>query len=135
MLFINRLDLFLLLFICLVSRCFSSTPPRGTKKEVNRALATGVRSLSFGSDDEDDMNQHGSARSPPRTRIRGPFSDDEDEGRGASSGGTNSAISGQSSGYRRPNQLVLDDSESDDDESSVKRAETSATSGVFNQRI
>jgi hypothetical protein len=135
MLFINRLDLFLLLFICFVSRCFSSTPPRYTKKEVNRALATGVRSLSFGSDDEDDMNQQGSARSPPRTRIRGPFSDDEDEGHGASSGGTNSAISRQSLGYRRPNQFPLGDFESDEDESSVKRAETSATSGVFDRII
>ena len=132
MLFIDRLDLFLLLSICFISQCFSSTPPRGTKKEANRALEVGVRSLSFGSDDEDDKNQHGSVRSPPRMRIRGPFSDDEDEGRGASSSGTNSAISRQSSGYRRPNQLVLDDSGSDDDDSSVKRAETSATSGVFN---
>jgi hypothetical protein len=130
MLFIIRLNLLLLILICIVSRYFASTPPRGTRKEVNRALATGVRSLSFDSDDEDDMGQHGSIRPPPRTQIRGPFSDDEDEGHGASSSGTNSGVSAQSSGYRRPNKLKLGESESDD-ESSVNRGEISATSGVF----
>lgn len=131
MLFIIRLELSLLIFICIVSRCFAGTPPRGTKNEVNRAITAGVRSLSFDSDDDDDdMSQHGTARSPPRTKIRGPFSDDEDEGHGASSSGTNSGVSAQSSGYRRPNKLKLDESESDD-ESSVNRGEISATSGVF----
>lgn len=127
---INRLDLVLFfLFISLVIRCFSSASSRGNRKEVNRALATGVRSLSFDSDEEESSNQRGAVQSPPRTRIRGPFSDDEDEGRGGSSGGTNSAISRQSVDYRRPNQFTLSDSDSDA-ESSIKRAEISGTSGV-----
>jgi hypothetical protein len=130
MLFIIRLELSLVIFICIVSRCFAGTPPRGTKNEVNRALTAGVRILSFDSDDDDDMSQHGAARSPPRTKIRGPFSDDEDEGHGASSSGTNSAATAQSSDYRRPNKLTFSESESDD-ESSIDRRQMSATSGVF----
>jgi hypothetical protein len=132
MLFIIRLNLLLLLliFTCIVSRCFAGTPPRGTRKEVNQALATGVRSLHFDSDDEDDMSQHGPARSPPRTQLRGPFSDEEDEGHGVSSSGTNSGASAPSSGYRRPNKLKFSESESDD-ESNVEPGQTSATSGVF----
>jgi hypothetical protein len=130
MLFIIQLNL--IIFICIVSRCFTVTSPRGTRKEVNRALVIGVRALSFDSDDEDDMNRHGSARSPPSTRIRGPFSDDEDEGHGASSSGTSSGISGQSSGYRRPNQLTFSESGSDY-ASSIGRGRMSATSGVFNE--
>jgi hypothetical protein len=127
MLFIIRLNL-LVLLICIISRCFAVTPPRGTKKEVDRALAAGVRALSFDSDDEDNIIQ----RSPPRTRIRGPFSDDEDEGHGASSSGTSSGISGQSSGYRRPNPLTFSESGSDY-ASSVGRGQMSATSGVFDE--
>jgi hypothetical protein len=130
MLFIIRLNLLLLIFIYMVSRCLAGTSPRGARKEVNRALATGVRSLSFDSDDEDDKSQHGSARSPPRAQIRGPFSDDEDEGHGASSSGTNSGASVQSPDYRRPNKLTLSGSGSDD-RSSIKRGEMSETSGVF----
>jgi hypothetical protein len=132
MLFIIRLELSLLIFICIVSRCFAGTPPRGTKNEVNRAITAGVRSLSFDSDDDDDdnMSQHGAARSPPRTQIRRPFSDDEDEGHGASSSGTNSAASAQSSGYRQPNKITFSESESDE-ESSIDRGQMSATSGVF----
>ena len=127
MLFIIRLNLFLLL-ICLTSRCLAVTPPRGTKKEVDRALVTGVRALSFDSDDEDNIIQ----RLPPRTRIRGPFSDDEDEGHGASSSGTSSGVSGRSSGYRRPNPLTFSGSGSDY-ASSVGRGQMSETSGVFDE--
>lgn len=129
---INRLDLVLFVFfvfISLVIRCFSSASSRGNRKEVNRALATGVRSLSFDSDEEENFNQHEIVYSPPRASIRRPFSDDEDEGHGGSSIGTNSAISRQSIDYRRPNQFALSDSDSDA-ESSIKRAEISGTSGV-----
>ncbi len=130
MLFIIRLNI-LLLFMCIVSRCFAGSSPRNTKKEINRALTTGVRSLSFDSDEENDRSQHESARlPPPSTRLRGPFSDDEDEGHGASSSGTNSGASAQSSGYRRPNQLTFSESESDD-RSSIGRGRMSVTSGVF----
>lgn len=130
MLFVIRLSL---LFICIVSQCFASASSRGTKKEINRALTTGVRALKFDSDDEDDMSQQESVQSPPSARIRGPFSDDdEDEGRGASSSGTSSGASAQSSSrYRRPIQFRLSDIESDD-ESRIGRADMSATSGVFN---
>ncbi|CAF0955322.1 unnamed protein product [Adineta steineri] len=122
MLFIIRLYLLLL---CIVSRCFAGTSPRNTRKEVHQALNVGVRSLSFDSDDEDDMSQQGSAR------VRGPFSDDEDEGRGASSSGTSSggASSAQSFRYRRPHLFKLSDIESDD-ESSFKHRDMSATSGL-----
>lgn len=129
---IARFDLVVLfLLISLVTRrCLSSASSRGTRKEINRALVTGVGSLNFDSDEEETTNQQGTADSPPsHKRIRGPFSDDEDEGRGASSSGTNSAISRQSINYRRPSQFRLDDSDSDA-ESSIKRAEISGTSGV-----
>lgn len=130
MLFIIRLNLSLLIFIFISHQCFASTPPRGSKNEANRVLAAGVRSLNFDSDDEDDMSQHGSVRSPPRTQIRGPFNDDEDEGHGASSSGTNSAASARSSAYRQPKKLILGEFDSDD-ESSIDPRQMSATSGVF----
>jgi hypothetical protein len=126
MLFVIRINLLLLfLFLCIFSRCFAGTPPRGTRKEVNRALNTGVRSLSFDSDDDDDTSRHEPAR------VHRLFSDDEDEGHGPSSSGTSSGASRQSFGYRRPNQPPLSASESDD-QSSINRGEISATSGVCN---
>jgi hypothetical protein len=131
MLFVIR---FYLIFICIVSRCFAGTSPRGTRKAVNRALTTGVRSLSFDSDDEDYMSQQGSVRSPPSTRIRGPFSDDEDEGHGASSSGTSSGASAQSFRYRQPNQFRLSDIESDD-ESNIGREQTSGVFDLFRRKM
>ncbi|UJR37446.1 hypothetical protein I4U23_030149 [Adineta vaga] len=78
------------------------------------------------------MSPYGSARISPLTRTRGLFSDDEDEGHGASSSGTSSGASAYSFRYQRPSQFRLDDIESDD-ESSFERGHmsASATSGVF----
>ena len=106
----------LILFMFLVRPCSAVTPPRGGKKEMQRALNTGVRSLSFDSDDEtSDEHRTPSRAAPPR--VRGLFSDDEDEGHGASSSGTSSGTSGRSSIQQRIHQLRLSDVESDPDTS------------------
>ena len=113
----------LLMFVCTTHRCFAGSPSRGTRNEMNQAFARGaVSSFNLDSDDEE---QHDS----PRAHIRGPFSDDEDEGRGASSSGTSSGASRHSFGRRRPHQLALSDSESEED-SKFRREESSGTSGV-----
>ncbi|CAF3434425.1 unnamed protein product [Rotaria sp. Silwood1] len=128
MFFIDQLNL-LFLFINIILRCFAGTSPRGTRKEVNQALATGIRSLNLDSDDEEDKNEHGSAHLPSLTRVDETFSDDEDEGHGASSTDTSSRLSAKVSFYRRPKQFTLSESESDD-ESSFRREQISGTSGL-----
>ncbi|CAF2487927.1 unnamed protein product [Rotaria sp. Silwood2] len=127
MFFIDQLNL-LFLFINIISRCFAGTSPRGTRKEVNQALASRIRSLNLDSDDEEDKSQHESARPPSLTQVHGTFSDDEDEGHGASSTDRSSRISTEVSFHRRPKQFTLSESESDD-ESSFQREQMSGTSG------
>jgi hypothetical protein len=98
-----------------------------------RALNAGVRALNFDSDDDNTHEHSPSHRARPSIPVRGLFSDDEDEGHGASSSGTSSGTSARSSVYRRPRPYVLSDVESDD-ESSLDREQLSATSGVRHGR-
>lgn len=107
-------------FICLFSQCSAGTSPRGARKEMNRDLNTGVRSLSFDSDDE-NAEEHqtpsrAASRQPPPP-VRSFFSDDEDEGHGASSSGTSSGTSGRSSIQQRMHRLRSSEVESQADRS------------------
>ncbi|CAF1358590.1 unnamed protein product [Adineta ricciae] len=133
---------FYLLLICILSYCHASTPPQGSRQETNRALDTGARSLSFDSDDEDQMSPRrlantpaspsrtsGLIHTPYSTRTRSSFSDDEDESRGTSSSGISSGTSGYSFNQQRPGQFRFSDTESDAD-ISFDRGRMSATSGI-----
>lgn len=128
MFFLNRLNL-LLLFINGIYRCFASLSPRITRKEVNEALATGIRFLNLDSDDEDDTNQRTPVGSSLSKEVDESFSDDEDEVHDAGSSGASSRLSSKFSFHRQPSQFTLSDSESDD-EPSFQRERFSATSGV-----
>ncbi|CAF1521168.1 unnamed protein product [Rotaria sordida] len=132
--FIDQLNL-LFLFINIITRCLASTSPRGTRKEVNQVFTTGIHLLNLDSDDENenDKNQHGSARPHPSTQVHGTFNDDKDEGHDTSSTDTSSRLSAKSSVYRRPNQFTLSESDSND-ESNFRHEQMSEKSGSTGDR-